>query len=683
MDFFASQELARRNTRKLVLLLIVTVVALIAAIYVLAVVIFGGASMASESLEEVGVPRFFSAENGLLIAGIGSLVISIVAVGSLMKTHELRKGGATVADMLGGRRLLPNTTDLAERRVLNIVEEMALASGVPVPPVYVLDNEGGINAFAAGHTIDDAVIGLNRGTLEILNRDELQGVIAHEFSHILNGDMRMSLRMIGLLFGIQGIALIGTHLMRLASHMSRGSSRDKGGGAAVAFVAFGAGLFVIGSIGLLFARLIKASISRQREYLADASAVQFTRYPEGIAGALKMIGVNAESSRVKAPDAESISHMYFANMFGSDRQNFFATHPPLVPRIQRIEPRFDGDVTDYAQKRPKANVLNPKEEEQEHQQRLDIARKFGLGLERMGASGFPMVPDNAMNMPVSPALMIASIGSPNDDDVTYSQMLVGNVPDAFLNDCREVFSAQCIVFGSLLDTDKTVYEKQLAVLTKREPQAVVSESVRQSTLFSAIPIRYRLPVFEILQGTLVGMSPEQFKHFQETMKELVVADKQISLFEFFLLHHLLVHLRRHLGLGIKNEIRYETLSELPEAVELVLSIVAQQGHDSIDAAKMAFESAIRTIPSLRRPLIFTGGQWNFQALNEAIKQLSHMSYQAKKEFLTAIATSVIHDQTITPAEAELFRAIAESLDCPVPPIIATDSGSPKNSRTIS
>jgi Zn-dependent protease with chaperone function len=673
VDFFASQELARRNTRKLIFLLIVTVLALIAAIYLLVILIFGGASMAQESLNEVGIPRFFSAENGLLIAGIGSLVIGIVSVGSLMKTSQLRHGGATVANMLGGRRLLPNTANLAERRILNIVEEMALASGVPVPPVYVMDNEPGINAFAAGHTIDDAVIGLNQGTLDQLNRDELQGVIAHEFSHILNGDMRMSLRMIGLLFGIQGIALIGTHLMRMASHMSHRSSRDKGGNAALAFVLFGAGLLAIGSIGLFFARLIKASISRQREYLADASAVQFTRLPDGIAGALKMIGANKESSRVHSPDAESISHMYFANMFGSNQQNLFATHPPLIPRIQRIEPQFAGNVDDYIRRRARADTLRPKDEEKEHQRRLNLARQFGLGLEKMGATGFPGLSESGSALPINPALIIASIGSPNEHDVAYSRLLVGNVPDKFLQDCRDVFTARCIVFASLLDAAPTVLEKQLNLLAQHEPDATVEETVRQNTVFATIPVRFRLPIFEILQGTLVGLSQEQFQHFQETLKQLVIADKKIDLFEFFLLHHLLVHLRRHLGLGIKNAVRYEMLSRLPDQVELVLSIVARQGHLDAAEAKKSFSAAVSLLSAMPRPLSFTGGDWNFQALNDAIKELSALSFQAKKELLTALATSVIHDGTITHSEAELFRAIAESLDCPVPPIIATEN----------
>jgi Zn-dependent protease with chaperone function len=559
---------------------------------------------------------------------------------------------------------------LTERRILNVVEEMSLASGVPVPPVYVLDNEPGINAFAAGHSIDDAVIGINRGTLEHLNRDELQGVIAHEFSHILNGDMRMSLRMIGLLFGIQGIALIGTQLMRVASQMTSRSSRDKGGNPAIVLLVFGVGLLAIGSVGLFFARLIKASVSRQREYLADASAVQFTRIPDGIAGALKVIGASTNTSRVIAPDAESISHMFFANMFGSKAQSFFSTHPPLVPRIQRIDPRFTGQFDDYLRVRPTALIQNSLQEENEHQRRIDLVRKFGLGIGSIGIGGLPVGKEVAEGWQVSPAGIMASIGSPQNDDVIFSQLLIDKVSDSFLADCREVFSARCIVFASLLDSEPTIRSHQLQMLTAREQQATTDETLRLKKTFDSIPVRFRLPIFEILQGTLTGFSPEQFQYFQETLKKMVVSDKEIDLFEFFLLNHLVIHLKRHLGFGIKNEVRYEYLGMLTNQVELVMSVVANHGHESQQQAVAAFNAASRSLQRLTRPITFTKGAWNFHELNDAIKELSQLSFPAKKEFLTTLATMIIHDQTITHTEAELFRAIAESLDCPVPPIVA-------------
>ena len=266
--------------------------------------------------------------------------ILVVGMGSLYKIAELSAGGEQVALMLGGRAINPQTQDLAERRLLNVVEEMALASGVPVPPVYVLDHEPGINAFAAGHQPGDAVVAVSAGCLRYLNREELQGVLGHEFSHILNGDMRLNLRLIGIVFGILVLAVIGYYTMRFAG---LSSSRDeKSGGAAAAMVILGLTLLVFGYLGVFLGKLIKSAISRQREFLADASSVQFTRNPGGIVGALKKIGGLAEGSRIRDAHAEEISHMFFGDAFAGSLFNFFATHPPLGERIRAFEPQFDG-----------------------------------------------------------------------------------------------------------------------------------------------------------------------------------------------------------------------------------------------------------------------------------------------------------------------------------------------------
>ena len=292
MDFFAAQDLSRSKTKWLFLLYVLAIIAIVAGIYLVLVLVF-----AMGAPDNMGL--VFNLE---LLVGVTLFTLLVIGGGSLYKTLELRSGGEQVATSVGGVRVHPGTTDLQERRLLNVVEEMALASGVSVPPVYIIDGEPGINAFAAGYSPSDAVIGVNRGTIETLNRDELQGVIAHEFSHILNGDMRMNIRLIGVLFGIQVLTLIGYFIFRsVGSGRRRRSRSNKDSGQAIILILAVAGALVaFGLIGQLFARLIKASISRQREYLADASAVQFTRDPNGIGGALKMIGVSSAGSVVKS-----------------------------------------------------------------------------------------------------------------------------------------------------------------------------------------------------------------------------------------------------------------------------------------------------------------------------------------------------------------------------------------------
>ena len=290
MDFFASQDDARKKTGLLLFYFGLAVLSIIIAVYIAFAFFFAyqGSRASQFSFYSIWDPELF-----VTVAGV---TILIVICGSLYKISILKSGGAGVAEMLGGKLIPASTQDFLEKRLLNIVEEMAIASGVPVPPVYLLENEQGINAFAAGFTPDDAVIGVTRGSLETLNREELQGVIAHEFSHILNGDMWLDLKLVGFLHGILLIALIGRSILR-------GSSRSRNSKNSGGFVLFGLVLLVLGYLGVLFGKLIKSGVSRQREYLADASAVQFTRNPHGLAGALKKIGGLAAGSFVEVSRA--------------------------------------------------------------------------------------------------------------------------------------------------------------------------------------------------------------------------------------------------------------------------------------------------------------------------------------------------------------------------------------------
>ncbi|HVE16916.1 MAG TPA: M48 family metallopeptidase, partial [Chthoniobacterales bacterium] len=323
MDFFESQARAHRKTKWLIVYFVLAVLGIIVTLHVAAAFAF------REPLTD-----------WRMLGMISGGVIVVVTLGSLYRIAELSQGGGVVAQMLGGRQLAPHPTDLREQQLRNVVEEMALASGVPVPDIYVLDEEQAINAFAAGNTPGDAVVAVTRGTLEQLNRDQLQGVIAHEFSHILNGDMRLNVRLIGVLTGILLLAMIGRIVFEISARTggSVRSSDNKNGNAQLPLFLIGAGIWLIGSIGVFFAKLIKAAVSRQREFLADASAVQFTRNPDGIAGALYKIG--QAGSKLESPRADEASHMFFGNGLGESFMGLFATHPPIVERIQAIDPSF-------------------------------------------------------------------------------------------------------------------------------------------------------------------------------------------------------------------------------------------------------------------------------------------------------------------------------------------------------
>lgn len=657
MDFFASQDLARRNTKRLIVYFTLAVIAMIASIYFLVLIVLG---LIAEKDGAIGATDLL---NPGVLAGVSLAVCSLVGSGSLYKISALRGGGETVASGLGGRRVPPNSSDPLDRRILNVVEEMALAAGTPVPPVYVLDHEPGINAFAAGYTIDDAVIGINRGTIETLSRDELQGVVAHEFSHILNGDMRMSIRMIGILHGIQLIALIGYFVLRsMGGNRSRG---DKNNSAAMILVV-AIGLIIIGYLGLFFARLIKASVSRQREYLADASAVQFTRNPEGISGALKMIGASMEGSVVQNPKAEETSHMFFASMFQHNFFKMFATHPPLPERIQRIDPQFDGDFVEFGKVRQARLARRVKATQERDEKKQAQKAQFGL-LRRGDLTG--MMGDS---FPIDPMILIAGIGLPDDADVEYSEMIVNRIPEVLAVAARDMFSARCLVFATLLNRTTEIRRAQLHAVADGEGQATIDETIRLMPAVDQLEARYRLPVFEILQGTLTAISPEQYTSFRASVDRLIHADNQVDLFEFFLRHHLIVHLDRRFGMISPPKVKYRAINPLQNEVCMLLGILAKIGHTDPTEARIAFTAGIDSIGKPWHDEVQrVESEFNVVLLEAAIEKLSASSPKIKKRVLTAMAIVITHDKIVTVEEAELFRAMSESLDCPVPPVVAT------------
>ena len=335
MNFFDAQDHARRSTRRFVILYVLATLGIALTISL----IIGFAYSFSGAYSDEDYAAHMARSPGVF-GGAAVFTLLVIGIATLVKTTQLRAGGGRVARDLGGTLVGENNKDLLYQRLRNVVEEMALASGVPVPEIYVLEREQGINAFAAGYAPEDAAVAVTRGALEILNREELQGVIAHEFSHVLNGDMRLNIRLMGVLFGIIALTIIGRKIMFSMRYVRGRDGRLVAGGMVVAVV-----LLVVGGMGVFFARIIKASVSRQREYLADASAVQFTRQTTGIANALKKIGGYESGSHFQVTEPEEVSHMLFGT--GTKFSGLFATHPPLTERIQALEPNFRPE--DYPQ----------------------------------------------------------------------------------------------------------------------------------------------------------------------------------------------------------------------------------------------------------------------------------------------------------------------------------------------
>jgi Zn-dependent protease with chaperone function len=662
VDFFAAQELRRKKTKWLVLMYAAAIAFITIGIY--AVIAVALATQAPPG----NTGGFFNP----VIFGIVALVNVVVIGGaSLYKTTELRSGGQQIASMMGGVRVPASTTDFAERRLLNVVEEMALASGVSVPPVYIMGNEPGINAFAAGYSPADAVIGVNRGTIEQLNRDELQGVIAHEFSHILNGDMRMNIRLIGVLFGIQMLAMIGYFILRAFGTSGRTRSRsnnDKGGGAIAMIMAVAVAFLVFGSIGQFFARLIKASISRQREYLADASAVQFTRYPDGLGGALKMIGSSSAGSVIQSEEAEELSHMFFASGLKSSFIGMFSTHPPLVPRIQKLDDRFDGNFKGYLSIRKKMAEARAKRRAQEEKKR---ERQPITPIGKL----FPK--EIAEKFSIDPEILLATIGTPNLDDVQRSRELIGELPKSISEAAHHPYSARCVAFATLMSDDDNMRQQQLKLIGQSEGVRTYETTMKLLPKVEELHLVFRLPVLEMIQGSLSDLSPEQYVKFRETVCGLVQLDNKTSLFEFVVRHHLLMHLDRRFNVSRPPSIKYEKTTSLIREIELMLSAFASASITGsiLEDAKAPDADTVQQSYRLAMQVVGFGDaaeskaklkSWEVDQLEVCMQKLQRSSPLVKKQFLKAAAILITFDHEITIAEAEFFRAVAESLDCPVP-----------------
>ena len=636
MDFFQHQAKAKSRTLLLVLLYCL---GLLGLAIVLVVSIFAGC--AATEVEPTPEMLF------LCVGGILTLVIG----GSLFKTAQLSQGGGrAIAESLGGRQIFPSSTDPADRRLHNVVEEMALAAGIPVPALYIMDNEHSINAFAAGFSPNAAVIGVNRGTVDLLTRDELQGVIAHEFSHILNGDMRMNMRLIGILFGLQLLAIIGYYVMRTVHHVPSNRNNKGGGGAILVMLAIGFALMVIGYIGVFFSALIQAAISRQREFLADASAVQFTRNPDGIAGALKKIGTPGIGSNLDHANAAEASHLFFGNTCALfSLGNLLATHPDLTVRIKRIDPRFDGRFPKLSEVRP----LRPN----------DFSREYTRHLGSMQPRGTKRV--DVQPTTTSRESVLEHIGELTATNMLTAGGMLHALPEHVAVAADNPLTAQAVIFASVLDTDEKIRERQLnQILYNFEGTYFRDETQRLYPQICALPEHEKIPLIQHVCASLREMTQGQYKKFSKVLDLLVSADQKMDLFEYTIKAVLLRDLDIYFGLAKQLCVRYKDLESVRPCVRMVLSYLAYTGHTNMDETLGAYSAAMKELRL--SDAILLPAETSAVQFDRCLRTLAETSPALKKQIFSAFMTCVWHDGIITPKEAGLVRAIAAMLAVPIP-----------------
>ena len=659
MNFFEAQDSARARTRTLVVLFLAAVAAIIIAIYAVVHVVLG--------------PGVQGGISPGLFVGVAVFTGGLIAAGSGIRTVQLRQGGSKVAELLGGRRVRSNTTDEAERRLVNVVEEMAIASGTPVPAIYVLDHEAGINAFAAGYTVDDAAVAVTRGTLQQLNRDELQGVIAHEFSHILNGDMRLNIRLMGILFGILLLAIVGRGLLRTGAY-SGGRSRGRSSGGQVAVV--GLALIAIGYIGVFSGKLIQAAVSRQREYLADSSAVQFTRNPAGIAGALKKIG--GASSRIEDHHAQEAGHLFFANGLTRPFAAVLATHPPLAERIRRLDPGFTGELPGAAAGehaaggRQRELALSGLAADVSSRGDAPAAAPAPAGTPADGPPPGPAAEGAAPSAPapVSGAALLSSIGTPQPEHVLWAGRLLASLPDSVRAAAHEPARAPSLLYALLLNEGADALAQQ-EVLTAYGPD-LVERVAGLAPAVRRLGQGARLPLLDITLPALRELDDEQRQAVYGTAQRLVAADERLDLFEFALLHVL----RRQLippdhGRRTPEPQTVRSLREVQDEVSVILSAVAWSGAGDSTGAQAAFEAGADSLRRQAGPLeLRPRAGIDLAATDAALDRCRGVLPTLRLRIMEAASLVAAHDGRIHAQEAELLRAVGEAMDCPMPPITA-------------
>jgi len=657
MDFFQRQDKARKKTKLLVFYFAIAVAALIVAVYFASLVIFTGVQ--SQQHHNFGEPPQFALWNPQLFLGVAAGVLAVVFIGSTYKTLALAAGGSAVSEMMGGRLVKPNTTDPDERKLLNVVEEMAIASGVPVPQVYVMDEEDGINAFAAGHKPGDATVTVTRGCMKILSRDELQGVIGHEFSHILNGDMRLNLRLMGIIFGILCLAIIGRVLLQTA----RGGGRSRGQNP---LPLLGLALLIIGYIGVFFGRLIQAAVSRQREFLADASSVQFTRNPGGITGALKKIGGLGETgSRLGHAHAEELSHMFFGNGVSEPFIGLLETHPPLSQRIRVFDPNFDGNfplVRYDGRDQTPGDISKPR-----RQQMPNIfGSVLGGAILASGDEGKPPV--------IRSHSVLPNLGNPTPLHLKYAEQLRDSLPDSVKAAAREPLDSVALIYAMLLSNDETQRATQLGGLAQRADPAIAQKTAALFPDVSQAAAHAHLPMVNLALGTLRHLTAEQYSQFSQTLEWLIGSDGKIELFEFVLQKIILHHLAPQFGQVPRAVVQYYSIKPLVPDCAVLLSALANVSSNDAGEIKRAFEVGA---PHLRAPddgelALLPREQCGVDQIDTALNRMAQASPLIKKNLLEACIHTVGADGVILEAEAELFRAIADTLDCPMPPFVPAE-----------
>ena len=647
MNFFAHQELARKQTRRMIVLFTIAVICIVAAVDFVVMVAFGIGRDSGRGVAGAGAGQ-------ILLTSLG--VVAVIGLATLYRISTLRGGGSVVALQLGATPVPVDTIDFAYRRLRNVIEEIAIASGVPVPEIFVLEEESAINAFASGYTPADAAVTVTRGCLDKLTREELQGVIAHEFSHVLNGDMRLNIRLLGVAFGILVLAIVGR---KIAEASGRSRSRDSGG-----IVILGVALLAIGYIGVFFARIIKASVSRQREYLADASAVQFTRQTEGIAGALKKIGGLSEGSKLTSHDGEEVSHMLFGDGVGYSA--LFATHPALTDRIKRLQPQFNpAEFAEIA-----ADWTQPVRVGETDDPHASLAGFMPARASSQAASKSPpgTLPLSSGEVHISPDAVAAQVGNPDTGDYIAAAALSMSIPQVLSAAAHGREQSMPLVFALLLNADSSVRKQQIELIAHYYDAGTAAEIDLLATQVTGLHPMQRLPLAAMAFPSLRRHPRPKLQVFVIVLKQLIKADGRVSLQEYCLARLVGVQVIDALSPAATRVMGRIKLAAAEAELCDLFAVIAEYGHDDADAARRAYVLGLNEVLPNAKPSYAPPKDWAL-ALDRALPRLDQLTLAGKELVVRGLTHAISADGVVSVNEAELLRTVCASLHCPLPPIL--------------
>ncbi|HJP99214.1 MAG TPA: M48 family metallopeptidase [Rhodanobacteraceae bacterium] len=661
MDFFAQQAKVRRSSHTLVLLFALAVLAIVVAVDLICAFVLGVGLRAGPLL------------------GIAAAVVVVIGLCSLYRVASLAGGGAAVARGMNAVEVPADTTDPQWKRLRNVIEEVAIASGVPVPEIYVMQDEPAINAFAAGYTPNDAAVCVTQGCLAKLNRDELQGVIAHEFSHVLNGDMRLNVRLIGLLFGIMAIGVIGRFLL-WGGYFGGGRRRRDGGNNGNVVLA-GMALLIVGAIGLFFGRLIQAAVARSRESLADASAVQFTRQASGIAGALKKIAAITEGSALQAPRRDEVRHMLFGD---AEQGSWFATHPPILERIRALEPSFDPKELDAINEKWLAEGGNP-DSISPHPARpgwLEAARAFAAADGDADVSGplpgFPATPSTGTNGAALPAQgvartvtaagVLARVGSPGSADYRAAAQLHARIPPAAAAAARDPRGAIAVLLALAISEHPDLKAQQLQVVAKAFDAASADAVQGLVTDLADLHPMLRLPLAQLAFPALKRRPRPEIDRFVQTLDALIHADGRVDLDEFCLAKLVQSQVVAALDPSAHFKPGTRKLGDARDELRDLAALLAHFGNDDEDSARRAFQAAMQEALPGTSVMYALPDDWR-AALDRSLEALAQLAPEGKQLTVRALTQAIAADGKVTVAESEMLRVVCAKLGCPLPALL--------------